>query len=183
MNNPNQRQIKFRIWDTRKNKMIYPKKMQMLSPSIVTFDLDNDTYISADLNDPGRFEMEQFIGIKDSEGKDVYEGDLYKVQNGDVCVIVYEDTMFKAKTKYHPPVNKFKEPNNWYFDTYDYFEGGKVIDNIHECKHFWEIYESRATNVLSNKVTVKMRCVQCGKEKMETKQYYYDNVKKETMFK
>lgn len=66
----------------------------------------------------------QYTGCRDEDRNDVYEGDKYKVPNGDICIIEYIDNAFIAV-----PINPKYEINR-----YDHWGNteGEVIGNIHE---------------------------------------------------
>ena len=56
MQKPMQREIKFRAWDTRTKVMTFPTHISQLNlPELVAM---------------------QFTGLKDSKGREIYEGDL-----------------------------------------------------------------------------------------------------------
>ncbi len=74
------REIKFRIWDKDKNIMRY---------------LDSDPFDSTDFikaNKDGRLMID--TGIKDIEGRLIYEGDYVSVYN------TYKEAYYKGKIKY-----------------------------------------------------------------------------------
>jgi len=120
------RQIKFRAWDKENKEMFYPKSFDetmviQLNGVIGLFNSDKeyDTVTN-------RFELMQFTGLQDCNGKDIYEGDLiswvfmgrlggwYKVRfsEGIFCFEIYGNTY---------PIREYTEQ-----------EGFVIVGNIYE---------------------------------------------------
>ena len=114
------REIKFRAWDKRKNTWIHKdlffisnagfyEDYRELEDGISLFDYEYD--------------LMQYTGLKDKNGKEIYEGDVTKEGNI-ITQIVFRKGRFEEKLLSSPLSH-----------TRDYFplsENGEVIGNIYE---------------------------------------------------
>ena len=112
------REIKFRAWDKINKRWIK------------RFNID---LLSIDVSELSNIELMQYTGLKDTNGKEIYEGDI--ISFGDnKAVVFYGCAKFRVKYRYY---------NNCY--CYDdlsevlYYNKVKVIGNIYENKELKEI--------------------------------------------
>jgi hypothetical protein len=81
------REIKFRAWDSHHKEMHYE----------MGFHLDENVLELSKLIEDGRWILQQYTGLKDKNGKEIFEGDIVKDNEGAVRRIKWENGSFWAR--------------------------------------------------------------------------------------
>ena len=83
------RELKFRVWDKVKEKMLKPQAISFDTQSSVPFAVS----VPGRSWEPiGKFELLQWTGFSDENGIDVYEGDLVKISSV-IYKILWNETL------------------------------------------------------------------------------------------
>lgn len=136
------REIKFRVWDQKDKKYLLPEKQGfVILPTMPSFgvtlpyencsnpgNIDEDCidWADADLL-MGRYELEQYTGLKDKNGKEIHEGDLVKYKLYADSRLDYIDEVF-----YSAISGAFMAGDEDNTRTLDCLINVEVIGNVHE---------------------------------------------------
>ena len=113
------REIKFRIWDKLNKEMINIESINFQERRVY-----KDTVSYRKFED---IELIEYTGLKDMDGKEIYEGDiLFESFGEEYFKVVFENGSFRA------------EANEYSLDLEDYAHICEVIGNIYENPELME---------------------------------------------
>ena len=126
------REIKFRAWDKETKSMIKEVWEIGLKSNY------NQSWLIGDDKRTDNFELMQYTGLKDKNGKEIYEGDIVKSRDNHLFIINYEYGSFGA--------GWIKDDLVWYSSATKSFDKKifEVIGNIYENS---ELLNKRGNNV------------------------------------
>lgn len=121
------RKFIFRVWDKRNKKMSEP-----FTFGYTSVDFNNYSSSVLDIEDNNLYVVMQYTGLKDKNGKEIYEGDI--VENW--CVGVIKFGVYDNGERY----DDAEVGNGFYFD---YGENVSHFYNADDSEIIGNIYENR----------------------------------------
>ncbi|MFR0563752.1 YopX family protein [Lacticaseibacillus paracasei] len=130
------REIKFRVWDHNTDTMMIPDNFEFCDGEICWIDAGREAGPkSGNDGDPGQFEIMQYVGLNDKNGREIYEGDVVRTGKDNIGdpepmigqVIMREGSWIIENEKKQEAIDLFSE-----------ITSREVIGNIFEDKQLLE---------------------------------------------
>jgi len=97
----NQREIKFRAWDKEKKKMRYPEVLVWGTDGLKVWRFFDEMIKLPELPPKQDIILMQFTGLKDKDGKEIWEGDILGKGTAERYEVDFQDGAFVIHTRFY----------------------------------------------------------------------------------
>ena len=138
--------FRFRVWDSVNKTYLDEDKIRLNASGKLYYFIQDDTSPKTSLlleglwvlaNIDNRFKVEQCTGIKDKNGKLIFEGDTINVSNQYNKVVIFQHAQFG-----HIGNTSFYSLSHWVRPI-------KIIGNIHEIKNYVRCRDGNIKNEIN----------------------------------
>jgi uncharacterized phage protein (TIGR01671 family) len=130
------REIKFRAWDKKKKEYFHISEMWNGGTDPCCFSADGWVDNYGNRGNIKDIVMEQYVGLHDKNGNEIYEGDIIKYTSED-DVFFYAEVKYFADDDNYPAFDFIPPDEDWQFQSNCLSEGSfsnalEVVGNIHQ---------------------------------------------------
>lgn len=136
------REIKFRAWDKKQKRWanLQLSEMEFTRDGLLRVGETIEYGTHAEFND---FELMQYTGLKDKNGKEIYESDIVYVEQN-----IYAQKHLTVEWEYDRWGFKEEFDNGDYYNGYAIrWEEVEVLGNIYEHKHLLDNTDTKVQNM------------------------------------
>lgn len=119
------RELKFRAWDRKNEKMINVARIDISDGSLREFLFEGEflDYLNNEI-------LMQYVGLKDKNNIEIYEGDIVDISNGEIFIVDWhkynQEFTFSKNGHYYPKTYRGATRDDW-----------EVVGNIYENKELF----------------------------------------------
>lgn len=130
------KELKFRAWDKLAKKYVYPDKGYQGHYMLT---LNGEFYNLQNGSGGDEYDVQPWTGVKDKDGKDIYEGDILVYEEDKDCTGEIDEVILVCQYQRYNAWFGFYEPKETAEDVYSGYYWLELAD---KCKVIGNIYEN-----------------------------------------
>lgn len=127
------RAVKFRAWDTKERKWLFGKDgFSMFGEMVIMGEWGNAAWRSISDDEPYRYQLLQYTGLKDKNGVEIYEGDIVD-DRGVTWYVEFGNGNYTLRCTCHYPDGDFYvfEDSPFYAVIGNIYENPELLEGSH----------------------------------------------------